>query len=956
MIKQSKWVYIFGSIVIGIITIIAVVAGLMLSGVIDAGSYKLVFTSESKEIVYDGSELTCNEWTLESGELKDGHTATVTVTGKQKNVGTVTNSFVVAIYDENGADVTADYDITTIPGTLTMLPRPITLQSGSLVEEYNGTERFNESYKTVAGELISGHELDCFGYNKREDAGESENTFVALIKDAEGNDVTKNYQISYIYGSLEIKPMKVTISSGDRQKVYDGLPLEVEENDWSFSSEKKPLERHSVSVKIEGSQKDVGESEKKLASVVVKDGDRDVTFNYEFAFNGGKLIVEKKKIVISSLGDSKIEDGLPLEKDGFEITDGELIEGDEVTNVDVTGSQTEVGESPNTVNKDTIKIEDGNGNDVTDNYEIIVKEGTLSVISPDQSLQQSPSDQDLDRTVAYVTAEHDGVLYLRRQSFGDYTGSINFAPATEYSGLLDNTYSMDYLVGAGLLNRNVSSYKVRIEPLYQEVGYVLPYYQSLIQTDIYQIQTSDVKNSGNLIPAYFPSYYNVDYTYLKKGYLADYADEETEYGQWVRSNYLSLPSATKEVVDAVISTQGWNIYDNYIIDKIVNYTRSVAEYDIELNKYQEINKESDIVIALLQGKYDYAICSHFASVGVALFRAIGIPARYTVGYSVQVKANEKTDVKVLNGHAWVEIYLDGIGWVHVECTPGGANGDVSPDATPGNGGSSVSGKYKMQVMPKEDVVAYKVGYTHDPKDEVKIMMTLGGSSWDAMEKLGFTYGDVKVEGSRSEPGCGETTVTSFKIYDVNGVDVTDSMFEITYKPGTIKVYMYEITVKTESAKRAYNGQVLSALGYSIEGSYPPAFVFDLQCTGSRVVVGKSANDFAIKIYDEDGKEITEFFKINAIYGMLEVTQRDVEIVTGSAEKVYDGTELTCNTFTHGELVEGHTVEVEIIGSQTNIGRSANEVESVNIYDEDGKDVTNQYHISCILGVLKVSRP
>ena len=54
MVKQSKSVYVVGSIVIGIITIIAVLAGLMLSGIIDASSKKLVFTSVSDEIIYNG--------------------------------------------------------------------------------------------------------------------------------------------------------------------------------------------------------------------------------------------------------------------------------------------------------------------------------------------------------------------------------------------------------------------------------------------------------------------------------------------------------------------------------------------------------------------------------------------------------------------------------------------------------------------------------------------------------------------------------------------------------------------------------------------------------------------------------------------------------------------------------------------------------------------------------------
>ena len=57
MIKRSKLVYILGSIIIGIVAVVFVFAGLVLSGVIDAGSRAIVFVSESKTKVYDGEKL-----------------------------------------------------------------------------------------------------------------------------------------------------------------------------------------------------------------------------------------------------------------------------------------------------------------------------------------------------------------------------------------------------------------------------------------------------------------------------------------------------------------------------------------------------------------------------------------------------------------------------------------------------------------------------------------------------------------------------------------------------------------------------------------------------------------------------------------------------------------------------------------------------------------------------------
>lgn len=70
-------------------------------------------------------------------------------------------------------------------------------------------------------------------------------------------------------------------------------------------------------------------------------------------------------------------------------------------------------------------------------------------------------------------------------------------------------------------------------------------------------------------------------------------------------------------------------------------------------------------------------CTHYASAGTILFRELGIPARYVTGYVVQndnVKVNDQKKftamIKDSAEHAWVEIYLDGIGWYPVEMISG----------------------------------------------------------------------------------------------------------------------------------------------------------------------------------------------------------------------------------------------------------------------------------------------
>ncbi len=71
-------------------------------------------------------------------------------------------------------------------------------------------------------------------------------------------------------------------------------------------------------------------------------------------------------------------------------------------------------------------------------------------------------------------------------------------------------------------------------------------------------------------------------------------------------------------------------------------------------------------------------CTHYASAGTLLFRELGIPARYVTGYVVEKESfSHQNGEKVWTGnvldsdaHAWVEIYIEGVGWVPVEMIEG----------------------------------------------------------------------------------------------------------------------------------------------------------------------------------------------------------------------------------------------------------------------------------------------
>lgn len=105
---------------------------------------------------------------------------------------------------------------------------------------------------------------------------------------------------------------------------------------------------------------------------------------------------------------------------------------------------------------------------------------------------------------------------------------------------------------------------------------------------------------------------------------------------------------------------------------------------------------------LLESKRGY--CSHFATAFVLLARAEGIPARYVEGFCVPLSGNKKMTVTGNMAHAWPEVYVEGVGWIPFEPTPGYAEirytpWDVKEDSH--NGGYAYEEDWEEEAVTEE---------------------------------------------------------------------------------------------------------------------------------------------------------------------------------------------------------------------------------------------------------------
>ena len=143
--------------------------------------------------------------------------------------------------------------------------------------------------------------------------------------------------------------------------------------------------------------------------------------------------------------------------------------------------------------------------------------------------------------------------------------------------------------------------------------------------------------------------------------------------------YLSLPShIQQEVFDlAAEATAGCTTAWEKAV-ALRNYLQTNYTYTLNV---QTPPQDVDFVAwFLLAEKQGY--CTYFASAMTVLCRAVGLPARYVEGYHVRAEAGGVTTVRGENAHAWTEVYLNGLGWVTFDATPGHSDRDQSGSVPP----------------------------------------------------------------------------------------------------------------------------------------------------------------------------------------------------------------------------------------------------------------------------------
>ena len=196
-------------------------------------------------------------------------------------------------------------------------------------------------------------------------------------------------------------------------------------------------------------------------------------------------------------------------------------------------------------------------------------------------------------------------------------------------------------------------------------------------------------------------------------------------------------------------------------------------------------------------------------------------------------------------------------------------------------------------------------------------------------------------------------------------------FEITQITTEVKVKSYDDTFTydgTEHTKNAYDVLWANNASPVTDNKLPNGDKVTAVITGKV----KDVKDTAIEnntigkitITNKDGEDVTNCYSnIVKSAGKLTVNPIATSIVVtaGNDSKVYDGNELTKNTYTYtdGVLLTGDILEATITGSQKFVGTSNNAVSNVKVM-RNGEDITSNYtmgtHVNGTLTVTSAEQP
>ena len=154
-----------------------------------------------------------------------------------------------------------------------------------------------------------------------------------------------------------------------------------------------------------------------------------------------------------------------------------------------------------------------------------------------------------------------------------------------------------------------------------------------------------------------------------------YLNAEAVYHSFVEEYDTEIDAEAEEIIKEFFFPDGTEGMD---FSELTSQIRRLLRTDAEYTRYPEaVPADTDLLTWFLKERHGGNAVA-YATAAVMAYRSAGYPARYVEGYHLSetdaeaMKEAGQTEaiLTTQNAHAWVEVYMAGVGWLPVEVVPG----------------------------------------------------------------------------------------------------------------------------------------------------------------------------------------------------------------------------------------------------------------------------------------------
>lgn len=939
-------------------------------------SQTILIRGMDDKVTYDGKEHTLNGFTVNGTEAAAGtDSVNVTLNGmtykvsgltnvkdevvKGTNAGTYTNTVsasdgAIKVYTSQGTDVTSAFKISVVPGTLTIDQRPVTLTSESASKEFDGTALTNEKVTVGGVGFVDGEVSGVEATGSIIKVGSVTNAIAITMNDGFTLD---NYDITEKPGTLTItqNTTGITVTASDASRLYDGTPL----TSTAVTSSGLPAGMMAV-ITTDGTITNVGQVTNNITSVKILDKDgNDVTDQFMNILEvSGKLIVEPRKVTLTSGSAKKEFDGTALTAPAVTVTGDGFVDG-EVSDLKAVGTITKVGSATNTITyTKTDKFH-------SENYSIVIEEGTLAV---------EPNTTVITVTATGASKTYDGQpLTSNGYSVTGLPAGFSLTAKTAGSitnvGMADNTVASVQILDAN--NKDVTDQFSGVEKKTGTLA-VLPRKVTLTSKSdekVYDgtaLTAPDVTISGDGFVNGEVSNVRANGSITRVGSVANTIAydkaagfQDKNYTIVLSEGTLTVRNNAKEIV--ITPRNAAKTYDGTALtENMADVAGLPSGFTVSVTTSGSItdvgSTNNTVASYSIQDGSGNDVTSQFTNVQINT-GTLTIEKR-KVGLTSQTVSREY-DGSDLTAP---EVTVSGDGFVNGEVSDIRATGSITGVGSVKNdisytaGTSFKAGNYEILLDPGTLTVTKSSGSfiilveteskTYDGTPLTASYSVYAPSGFDGYTGEAVLKSSASSSVSITDAGSIDVSAASYSFKDASGNDVTDYFAAPLLIDGRLTVYPRLLALRSASDEKEYDGKALINASVKVEGDgFAPGEAFDIYATGSQTDVGSSSNAIP-SLPETKGKFRRSNYSVVPLPGTLTVTQNTSPIVvTASSQvKIYDGTALTSQMHSVSGLPDGFTAQVSLAGSVMNVSDTVegnHTVSSVKIL-RDGKDVTSNF--------------